>query len=863
MWLIFLVSLVHGDVYMHAPRGANDRNCERNVNRNNGNLLYDTQNNAKGGYACPRAVANSNDQIPENGLTPRMKYEEGSKLEVEWTAQHGCGLQKESAGSAEKTRLMAENANVHCEIVIQMACSGTLDPMMEYSGNTPSQPTNNVATFNTASTPNGLIAVPREGIPQSDGDAATDRIGTSDPGTAKLVKGQNEQATLRSGVHETPEYYNACNRVQRNRGLFTADQNVNRRSAIGTRQNPNGGRRGLECPEERDYYPYWGPSPFLDIAYLVDDSLRCGDTTSTLPCGGQTGRSCTASVGINEGDWVGNAQGFTQGNLKNVNGACVDTSTGKIPKNSNGLTGNARRLYNRREWPNNELACNDLKTIQANQNTKLEWKRYMFTPMIDGASTNAAAFVTAASKGPECNTLDYSRSNHLGNTGSGDTASRYTMTIPKVNPQGASITTAALENQNKANCVNCRTPEGEPCLLRIRYNMSSSDYNRSLDSASNGEQSPIEQDPLVEVGVTGGKQPVQLALNTNQVARTFQDRSYVFYVVPRANGRPATQEVINVAVRGKRGNIVQTYPAVEYDFIPNNIMINQPDNQVLAFQWIGSDYNPRRGCNDGEGGPYTGDNNVIERLKANPNLQGSNQNSRNDRTTLLAQNPGSKKNYPFIDSNNQAQLYAGNKGLPVNEAQAARFMDAKAKEQLKPLNLNCLTATEINNINNENRRENHPRNCAEGNALSPYFSTEFVDFATAARQAPAEYVMYSARNNNFSNRDTKFKVFVQPASIPSLPQEFFAEPEQLRNGMFNQGLVYDANIGSYDTEAMVEAKLETDVIGFDPVENNAFGEGALEGCEQEMLTFSAASSKYSHFELLVFLFFSAVYALFN
>merc|ERR1712080_137616 len=190
--------------------------------------------------------------------------------------------------------------------------------------------------------------------------------------------------------------------------------------------------------------------------------------------------------------------------------------------------------------------------------------------------------------------------------------------------------------------------------LRIRYNMSSSDYNRSLYSASNGEQSPIEQDPLVEVGVTGGKQPVQLALNTNQVARTFQDRSYVFYVVPRANGRPATQEVINVAVRGKRGNIVQTYPAVEYDFIPNNIMINQPDNQVPAFQWIGSDYNPRRGCNDGEGGPYTGDNNVIERLKANPNLQG----------------------------NNQAQLYAGNKGLPVNEAQAARFMDAKAKEQL-------------------------------------------------------------------------------------------------------------------------------------------------------------------------------------
>jgi len=37
------------DVYMHNPRGSNDRNCERNVNRNNGNRLFDSQNNAKGG----------------------------------------------------------------------------------------------------------------------------------------------------------------------------------------------------------------------------------------------------------------------------------------------------------------------------------------------------------------------------------------------------------------------------------------------------------------------------------------------------------------------------------------------------------------------------------------------------------------------------------------------------------------------------------------------------------------------------------------------------------------------------------------------------------------------------------------------
>ena len=27
---------VEADVYLHNPRGSNDRNCERNVNRNNG-----------------------------------------------------------------------------------------------------------------------------------------------------------------------------------------------------------------------------------------------------------------------------------------------------------------------------------------------------------------------------------------------------------------------------------------------------------------------------------------------------------------------------------------------------------------------------------------------------------------------------------------------------------------------------------------------------------------------------------------------------------------------------------------------------------------------------------------------------------
>ena len=55
-------------------------------------------------------------------------------------------------------------------------------------------------------------------------------------------------------------------------GLFTADQNLKGVLPIYTRQNAAGTRRGFEVPEERDYYPYWGPTPWKDIAIMVSDN---------------------------------------------------------------------------------------------------------------------------------------------------------------------------------------------------------------------------------------------------------------------------------------------------------------------------------------------------------------------------------------------------------------------------------------------------------------------------------------------------------------------------------------------------------------------------------------------------------------
>jgi len=67
------------------------------------------------------------------------------------------------------------------------------------------------------------------------------------------------------------------------------------------------------------------------------------------------------------------------------------------------------------------------------------------------------------------------------------------------------------------------------------------------------------------------------------------------------SGPACAGAVWNLNVRGKRGNIVETFPSVEYDFQPNQLQLNA--NDCIHIQWTGSNtHNNGNPAGDGQAG---------------------------------------------------------------------------------------------------------------------------------------------------------------------------------------------------------------------------------------------------------------------
>ena len=424
----------------------------------------------------------------------------GTELDLTWTIQHSCG----------------PDGNVACEGILQYACTGE-NPDMRDGQTTDTIPNVTSQEMN------------------------------------KCAKSDCDK-DAKYGHHEDSYSYMHTLRRERNMGLFTADQNLKgKTSAQFTRQQNKGTRYGYESPEERDHYPYWGPTMWTDIAVMTDDTKRCN---------------------------------YYKANSENVKGR----SFCYVPENILISLVNDKKLTNQGVIPITESGCNNYRTEMINKKTY--------------KNANQIKWTTSKPKNPKkpvhCLLNPNSRDNHHGNEVNSRYLTGYKWTVPN-------------------------ELAGQSCSIRLRYNISSPEFdnwntdyrhqikNRNDDRARADDVGPIGyfenfgpswtednlkgirrgyrhgNDKTVKV-MPDGDLSIEMSYNTDQLARTFQDRTFMIKFKARPNGLPANAKIHTLNTVGNLGTNVEVYPNFEFAFHPENVKAKRGD--YIHIQSSGSSNQP-------------------------------------------------------------------------------------------------------------------------------------------------------------------------------------------------------------------------------------------------------------------------------
>jgi len=461
----------------------------------------------------------------------QLYYYDQSAIPIEWTNQHSCG-----------------GPNNNCELVMQYAC----DERIRDGTQTNTPPTAPIQCTNM--------------------DCDTD---------------------VRFGRHESWDSYMQCNARERNKGLFTGTQRINRQSAIGTRQNPNGARRGYECPEERDYYPYWHPTIWRDIAILTNQPQRCESYQAEsqnvksrffcdLPASSLTSRR--KYIPINQGDCE-MVDYFDKTLNKTITGVwkeqkawgvappvCAD-NWGSRDNHLGNVEGGHNSIWNwtlPSDWIHEQCVFRMRYNISTGDLDHFDSPQAVTSAALTAAEGGDQRTRSRVNKGrTEPAKVDMYTKYGIASRADADIRGYYLQNNPRVDMFG-SLLKAATDS-----------PTAPP-----------------VNPTAGGTTAPDNGGDAPSVGAAG---PItlQLAINTAQYGRTFQDRSHRFAI----RKRPAAMEgttIHNLNVRGKRGNVVQTYPGTEYDFVPNRLLCKNGD--YIHFQWTGSNTNPNNNAGQGKQG---------------------------------------------------------------------------------------------------------------------------------------------------------------------------------------------------------------------------------------------------------------------